>query len=90
MKKAATSFLSAELPEDCKFYLADTKDDLHKVSIRLNIEYEIIWLPSVLHVCSFENSVLILYSSNCPVHVAFQGAASFLATLEKPEILCYV
>ncbi|XP_062179880.1 uncharacterized protein LOC133884470 [Phragmites australis] len=30
LKKAATSFLSTELPEDCKFYLADTKDDLHK------------------------------------------------------------
>ncbi|KAJ1264343.1 hypothetical protein BS78_09G256100 [Paspalum vaginatum] len=30
LKKAATSFLSVELPEDCKFYLADTKDDLHK------------------------------------------------------------
>ncbi|OEL20864.1 Pre-rRNA-processing protein TSR1-like protein [Dichanthelium oligosanthes] len=30
LKKAATSFLSAELPEDCKFYFADTKDDLHK------------------------------------------------------------
>ncbi|XP_066366295.1 uncharacterized protein [Miscanthus floridulus] len=30
LKKAASSFLSAELPEDCKFYLADTKDDLHK------------------------------------------------------------
>jgi len=30
LKKAATSFLSAELPEDCKFYLAGTKDDLHK------------------------------------------------------------
>ncbi|KAG2624219.1 hypothetical protein PVAP13_3KG113900 [Panicum virgatum] len=34
LKKAATSFLSAELPEDCKFYLADTKDDLHKVCIK--------------------------------------------------------
>ncbi|KAK3154012.1 hypothetical protein QOZ80_2BG0184710 [Eleusine coracana subsp. coracana] len=30
LKKAATSFLSSELPEDCKYYLADTKDDLHK------------------------------------------------------------
>ncbi|KAK3157868.1 hypothetical protein QOZ80_2AG0129360 [Eleusine coracana subsp. coracana] len=30
LKKAATSFLSAELLEDCKYYLADTKDDLHK------------------------------------------------------------
>ncbi|TVU30228.1 hypothetical protein EJB05_21838 [Eragrostis curvula] len=30
LKKAATSFLSAELPEDCKYYMADTKDDLHK------------------------------------------------------------
>ncbi|KAK3129271.1 hypothetical protein QOZ80_6BG0475740 [Eleusine coracana subsp. coracana] len=30
LKKAVTSFLSAELPEDCKYYLADTKDDLHK------------------------------------------------------------
>ncbi|CAL4895990.1 unnamed protein product [Urochloa decumbens] len=30
LKKAAASLLSAELPEDCKFYLADTKDDLHK------------------------------------------------------------
>ncbi|CAN6340232.1 unnamed protein product [Urochloa humidicola] len=30
LKKAAASFLSPELPEDCKFYLADTKDDLHK------------------------------------------------------------
>ncbi|KAL6859404.1 hypothetical protein ACP4OV_017663 [Aristida adscensionis] len=30
LKKAAASFLSAELPEDCKFYFASTKDDLHK------------------------------------------------------------
>lgn len=30
LKKAAISFLSPELPEDCKFYAADTKDDLHK------------------------------------------------------------
>ena len=43
-----------------------------------------------LHGCSFELSVLITYSSNCPVHVAFQGAASFVTTLEKPETLCYV
>ncbi|GJM84905.1 hypothetical protein PR202_ga00618 [Eleusine coracana subsp. coracana] len=33
LKKAATSFLSAELLEDCKYYLADTKDDLHKAWI---------------------------------------------------------
>ncbi|XP_006663372.1 pre-rRNA-processing protein TSR1 homolog [Oryza brachyantha] len=30
LKKAAISFVSPELPEDCKFYATDTKDDLHK------------------------------------------------------------
>ncbi|XP_042383611.1 pre-rRNA-processing protein TSR1 homolog [Zingiber officinale] len=29
-KKLCISHLSSELPEDCKFYLADTRDDLHK------------------------------------------------------------
>ncbi|XP_020175611.1 uncharacterized protein [Aegilops tauschii subsp. strangulata] len=29
LKKAAVSFLSPELPEDCRFYAAETKDDLH-------------------------------------------------------------
>ncbi|XVF63546.1 hypothetical protein PTKIN_Ptkin09bG0095500 [Pterospermum kingtungense] len=29
-KKICTSSLSSEFPEDCKFYPADTKDDLHK------------------------------------------------------------
>lgn len=32
-KKVCTSSLSSEFPEDCKFYPADTKDDLHKVMI---------------------------------------------------------
>ncbi|KAI5660919.1 hypothetical protein M9H77_20242 [Catharanthus roseus] len=30
LKKCCTSSLASEFPEDCKFYLADTKDDLHK------------------------------------------------------------
>ncbi|KAL5557745.1 hypothetical protein UlMin_033956 [Ulmus minor] len=30
LKKICTSSLSSEFPEDCKFYLADTKDELHK------------------------------------------------------------
>lgn len=30
VKKMCTSSLSSELPEDCKFYAADTKEDLHK------------------------------------------------------------
>ncbi|KOM51717.1 hypothetical protein LR48_Vigan09g037600 [Vigna angularis] len=30
LKKTCTSSLSSEFPEDCKFYPADTKDDLHK------------------------------------------------------------
>lgn len=29
-KKTCTSSLTSEFPEDCKFYPADTKDDLHK------------------------------------------------------------
>ncbi|GAB2289290.1 hypothetical protein Dimus_023594 [Dionaea muscipula] len=29
-KKACTSCLAPEFPEDCKFYAADTKDELHK------------------------------------------------------------
>lgn len=29
-KKMCTSSLVSEVPEDCKFYLADTKDELHK------------------------------------------------------------
>ena len=31
LKKMSVSCLSSELPEDCKFYPADTKEDLHKV-----------------------------------------------------------
>ncbi|XP_045813187.1 pre-rRNA-processing protein TSR1 homolog [Trifolium pratense] len=30
LKKICTSSLASEFPEDCKFYPADTKDDLHK------------------------------------------------------------
>lgn len=30
VKKMCMSSVSSELPEDCKFYLADTKEDLHK------------------------------------------------------------
>ncbi|OIV97573.1 hypothetical protein TanjilG_12330 [Lupinus angustifolius] len=30
LKKMCTSTLSSEFPEDCKFYPADTKDELHK------------------------------------------------------------
>lgn len=30
LKKMSISCLSSELPEDCKFYLADTKEELHK------------------------------------------------------------
>ncbi|XP_061372793.1 uncharacterized protein LOC133315228 [Gastrolobium bilobum] len=30
LKKRCTSCLASEFPEDCKFYPADTKDDLHK------------------------------------------------------------
>ncbi|XP_057469803.1 uncharacterized protein LOC130758851 [Actinidia eriantha] len=30
VKKTCTSILSPEFPEDCKFYPADTKDELHK------------------------------------------------------------
>ncbi|XP_058785527.1 uncharacterized protein LOC131660324 [Vicia villosa] len=30
LKKVCTSSLASEFPEDCKFYPADTKDDLHK------------------------------------------------------------
>ncbi|GKV16186.1 hypothetical protein SLEP1_g26867 [Rubroshorea leprosula] len=29
-KKLCTSSLASEFPEDCKFYSADTRDDLHK------------------------------------------------------------
>nr|XP_017239396.1 PREDICTED: pre-rRNA-processing protein TSR1 homolog [Daucus carota subsp. sativus] len=32
LKKICASTLASEFPEDCKFYPADTKDDLHKVS----------------------------------------------------------
>lgn len=28
-----SSSLSSEFPEDCKFYPADTKDELHKVNV---------------------------------------------------------
>ncbi|CAK9178334.1 unnamed protein product [Ilex paraguariensis] len=30
LKKTCTSILASEFPEDCKFYAADTKDELHK------------------------------------------------------------
>ncbi|GFP86938.1 pre-rRNA-processing protein tsr1 homolog [Phtheirospermum japonicum] len=30
LKKICTSMLASEFPEDCKFYLADKKDELHK------------------------------------------------------------
>lgn len=32
-KKTCTSSLASEFPEDCKFYPADTKDELHKVCV---------------------------------------------------------
>lgn len=32
IKKMCISDLASEFPEDCKFYPADTKDELHKVS----------------------------------------------------------
>ncbi|KAI7733822.1 hypothetical protein M8C21_011693 [Ambrosia artemisiifolia] len=33
LKKTCISSLSSEFPEDCKFYPADSKDDLHKVDM---------------------------------------------------------
>lgn len=33
-KKTCSSSLASEFPEDCKFYAADTKDELHKVMAR--------------------------------------------------------
>jgi pre-rRNA-processing protein TSR1 len=57
LKKAATSFLSAELPEDCKYYLADTKDDLHKVNVLFNIPVKQNSLPFTFF--SFKFSLLI-------------------------------
>ncbi|KAI7724522.1 hypothetical protein M8C21_023976 [Ambrosia artemisiifolia] len=33
LKKTCISSLSSEFPEDCKFYPADSKDDLHKVHV---------------------------------------------------------
>lgn len=32
LKKMCISSLTPEFPEDCKFYPADTKDELHKVT----------------------------------------------------------
>lgn len=32
MKKVCISSLTPEFPEDCKFFPADTKEELHKVS----------------------------------------------------------
>lgn len=31
-KKMCTSSLVSEFPEDCRFYPADTREELHKVS----------------------------------------------------------
>ncbi|KAG6511402.1 hypothetical protein ZIOFF_029470 [Zingiber officinale] len=39
-KKLCISHLSSELPEDCKFYLADTRDDLHKVLPQLHVAFQ--------------------------------------------------
>lgn len=33
MKKMCASQLASEFPEDCKFYPADTRDELHKVNV---------------------------------------------------------
>lgn len=38
LKKMCISSLTPEFPEDCKFYPADTKDELHKVTYCQSVE----------------------------------------------------
>ena len=48
------SSLASEFPEDCKFYPADTKDDLHKVIVL------IIYLELLLPALSLNHIIFFL------------------------------
>ena len=49
------SSLASEFPEDCKFYPADTKDDLHKVIVL------IIYLELLLPALSLKHIYIYIY-----------------------------
>lgn len=65
------SSLASEFPEDCKFYPADTKDDLHKVIVF------IIYLELPLAALS-TNNIYIDKSTHAKLNGTRSGYAVFL------------
>lgn len=93
LKKMCMSMIASEFPEDCKFYLADRKDELHKV---VNYPWFVKpWVETSLHtnyICYFLSDhlfswLLKLISSIFLVYVAFQGAKTYSSSLAKPTSL---
>ena len=89
----SASCLASELPEDCRFYPADTKEELHKV-IPLDILITANFIGSILKSPVNSNFVQVLSSIHkyaCfAVHVAVQRATPFGSSLAEPAILYYV
>lgn len=70
MKKICTCSLDSEFPEDCKFYPADTEDELHKVSINRHRQLS-----------KVEFVLLVTFRSNICYAFMRQGLASSLFNL---------
>ncbi|KAH7845803.1 hypothetical protein Vadar_006252 [Vaccinium darrowii] len=63
-KKKCTSSLASEFPEDCKFFPADTKDELHKVDLvndGCNAEKSTL-VTGYLHTCNLSANQLVIWS----------------------------
>lgn len=74
-KKMCTSSIASEFPEDCKFYPADTKDELHKVSI-------------FSYFFSRLSSVVALNFLNCCLHIIYAVSfQSYLTLFMFPSIM---
>ncbi|KZV16533.1 hypothetical protein F511_11365 [Dorcoceras hygrometricum] len=100
LKKSCISELASEFPEDCKFYPADKKDELHKIlslfkEQRLKVPH---WrsqrpylmaqkVDVVIDGCSSEHCTLVLtgYLRACGLSVHVTGAGDF--QLHKIELL---
>ena len=66
------SSLASEFPEDCKFYPADTKDDLHKVIVL------IIYLELPLSALSSNHIIFFDKSNHAKLNGTRSGYAVFL------------
>lgn len=66
LKKMCISSLSAEFPEDCKFFPADTKDELHKVT---GFAHKL--MPSFMSAIFLYLCLFYLLFMAIVVHVAF-------------------